>query len=843
MQPKKDGPAGISLPFEVNRSKAVTDDAVQSLYRTSERGQDGAFPLGTSAQFHSGADMVVDRNRPICAIAAGEVVAARNGVGPGEHPWGDTGFVLLRHPLDNDKCIYSLFLHLQREVLHPDRTKAGWLRRLLLDGAPAGGKPKWRVLGSFPTWNDEDRGRFSPANMHADKPLQAGIYDDEGSTVEGTGLYLKIKGRWIKASSGRKMQVKQLSPWTGFDLDDAASKNPIIATLRDGKVAIPDADKKDGRHRWTVEAGEPVGLARTYQGVPRVHWSVFWKNELFPTGPLTGKEFGPTDKVKLSEVYLTEERGDVKHTEKLIEALDPQKKTIASMPHAIPKPGEVQLFYRTPEECWRSRYLAVKGLTEFALDVDAFLQQDRHQSHGDAEREQFKKNTQSFLFWKDLAQADDFPKDGKAVFVHPATAMRLMPALLPKPSLFKSNLESQEDVHDYWFIPSTPDREARDHRLWMPPPRAGNEVEFLIDGRETYRAMLKAMKTAWGRGTFIYLANWWVNYDFGLDQDGGTTLKSVLQVAALSGCMVRALFWDRTTQASQNTAEAAFINMLPEGRGHAILDGRHHVVGTHHQKILCVYGNEGLISFCGGVDFNYDRVYGFGDTITGVEDSNDEVNARQPVFKGKAWSAGAPLLDLHCKIRGPAAYDLLEVFLKRYADHARASGKTILVPPRPSPVASSKVYTRIGATFGTSPNAVDTLFTPDDSVTQLIEQAADGPGATEILIAGRDRGVAHTRQTFPYSFAPHGRQSGRAQLLWAISSARYFIYFEDQYMVSREIAEALNAALKRGVLFILGVIPHQEISTDFEFEQLPPVRKTLFIEKVLKDIPFPQRRF
>ena len=57
MQPKKDGPAGISLPFEVNRSKAVTDDAVQSLYRTSERGQDGAFPLGTSAQFHSGADI------------------------------------------------------------------------------------------------------------------------------------------------------------------------------------------------------------------------------------------------------------------------------------------------------------------------------------------------------------------------------------------------------------------------------------------------------------------------------------------------------------------------------------------------------------------------------------------------------------------------------------------------------------------------------------------------------------------------------------------------------------------------------------------------------------------
>src|SRR5207245_11635241 len=95
------------------------------------------------------------------AIASGEVVAARIGVGPGEHPWGDTGFVLLRHPLDGNKSIYSLFVHLQRESLHPDRTNEGWLRRLLLGGAAAAGKPKWRVTADVPTWNDEDRGNVS----------------------------------------------------------------------------------------------------------------------------------------------------------------------------------------------------------------------------------------------------------------------------------------------------------------------------------------------------------------------------------------------------------------------------------------------------------------------------------------------------------------------------------------------------------------------------------------------------------------------------------------------------------------------------------------------------------
>src|SRR5882762_8748360 len=55
----------------------------------------------------TGADLLVERGKPICSIAYGEVVAARIGVGTGEHPWGDTGFVLLRHPLEGNKSIFS----------------------------------------------------------------------------------------------------------------------------------------------------------------------------------------------------------------------------------------------------------------------------------------------------------------------------------------------------------------------------------------------------------------------------------------------------------------------------------------------------------------------------------------------------------------------------------------------------------------------------------------------------------------------------------------------------------------------------------------------------------------
>jgi len=417
-----DATPAVRLPFAINKSTTVSVETLTSLYHSSERNREGAFPLGIAAQFHCGTDLLVERGKPICAIARGEVVAARIGAAPGEHPWGDTGFVLLRHPLEDKKSIYSLFVNLRREPLHPDRTQAGWLKRLLLDAVSTPGKPKWRVMAAAPTWKDEDKGKFSSANVQKDKPLQPGVYEEE----ERRGSYVKLKGQWVKVSKDGKGPVKQLSSWVDFNLEAAAEKSQIVAALKDGKVAVLDADKKDGKHRWTVRAGEPIGVAGMYLGSPRVHWSVFSKETVFSTGSLPEKEFGSKDEVKLKELELSDERGDVEHTKKLIEALDPGKKTLGKVPQQIPQPGEVELFYRMPEDCWRSRYLAVKGLTEFALDVDKFLQQDRYKSHTDEEREAFKKDVKDFLFWQDLASADEFPADGKAIFVHPATALRLM---------------------------------------------------------------------------------------------------------------------------------------------------------------------------------------------------------------------------------------------------------------------------------------------------------------------------------------------------------------------------------------------------------------------------------
>jgi len=73
----------------------------------------------------------------------------------------------------------------------------------------------------------------------------------------------------------------------------------------------------------------------------------------------------------------------------------------------------------------------VKALADFKLDVDKLVKQDRYKSHADGERRDFSQNAKSFLFWDQLSKAEDFPSDGKAVFVHPVTALRLMAQVRP----------------------------------------------------------------------------------------------------------------------------------------------------------------------------------------------------------------------------------------------------------------------------------------------------------------------------------------------------------------------------------------------------------------------------
>jgi phosphatidylserine/phosphatidylglycerophosphate/cardiolipin synthase-like enzyme len=271
---------------------------------------------------------------------------------------------------------------------------------------------------------------------------------------------------------------------------------------------------------------------------------------------------------------------------------------------------------------------------------------------------------------------------------------------------------------------------------------SNNRVVHLIRGRSAFDAMMRAMRTANAPGHFIYLLGWFMSDDFAVA--GGTTLRQLFTGASQAGVAVRAMLWDQPL--TQNTAEVDHINALP--RGAAILDNRTLNLGSHHQKVLIVNGTEGLYAFCGGVDFNPDRI------------GNPD---RKP---------GYPMHDVHSQIQGPAAFDLLQVFQQRWNDHpdhvnldARKGAPPMVSSP--APIRGATDWVQISRTYGNG-NA--------------------HRGIDSDNFGTRPRGYTFLR-------GRAGEQTVKHAILHAISQARRFIYLEDQYLVSLQIRDALIRAL------------------------------------------------
>lgn len=314
----------------------------------------------------------------------------------------------------------------------------------------------------------------------------------------------------------------------------------------------------------------------------------------------------------------------------------------------------------------------------------------------------------------------------------------------------------------------------------LPPVTEGNQVKYFIDAPETFREMVAAIRTATASGHFIYLLNWWVDDKLELlkNDEPGVTLGSLLQQALVKKVMIRAMFWDQQFSL-QNNAEADRINMSNNGNnGAAIVDSRGNEdtlplglenilplhFGSQHQKVLCVMGEQGLVTFCGGIDFNADRVK------SKVEDSS--------------VTKGASLHDVHCRILGPAAADVLQTFIQRWNDHPE--GQKHNRPPN------------LG---GKGPLIVLNALPP-----------SVGP---QIVQIGRTFG------RIGYGFAPNGETTAREIIRRAIRNAKRFIYTEDQYFVGNpEVLEDLTFALKQNQIRHLTIL-----LTHWKISDLPLVQR------------------
>ena len=237
---------------------------------------------------------------------------------------------------------------------------------------------------------------------------------------------------------------------------------------------------------------------------------------------------------------------------------------------------------------------------------------------------------------------------------------------------------------------------------------------FLLDGEATFEAIATAIATADSPDHFIYFLGWMVDTEFPLvdfkypggpqrtsnTPKAGQKLYELLGASRLKEVEIRALIWDNPLYPDEIKLALDRLNRLPNSKVFAdhhtyfpadsqrvlkyladsvkalyrglglrastdkeryyesvLLEpwGTYRNLGAHHDKVVIVNGRDGLIAFCGGLDFNSNRVT---KTINGRE-------YRFPSYH-----------DTACRLWGPAAYDVLQKFKRRWSNHPVAGSWT-----------------------------------------------------------------------------------------------------------------------------------------------------------------------
>ena len=351
------------------------------------------------------------------------------------------------------------------------------------------------------------------------------------------------------------------------------------------------------------------------------------------------------------------------------------------------------------------------------------------------------------------------------------------------------------------------------------PGATGNKADFLVDGTAAFKSIYDAIKTANKDGHYIYVMGWMLDAGMELIKgDPGSAFIKLLEDAAKKGAEVRILVWDNPipnayppeSYIQMNRNYIPMLNKLPNT--FAFIDDNTfataatqkflsqavpHIlkqvmkfqtifkeldlfftilkyaatknVGSHHDKVIIVKGEKGLISHCGGIDININRFEWY--------------QKQRCSFHKDTHSA---YHDTHIRVEGPAAYDILQKFIKRWDYHPTAKSKTLK------------------GRSETKPKEIKT-------------------------------GGFHWAKTVGTYNDPSGKDRDRSlkdAYLEILRNAQKYVYIEDQYLVSLDVAKELNKRIK-DPNFVCVVIVTQDCAETTDI-LIPLRRRSEFYKELIK---------
>ncbi|XVE71177.1 hypothetical protein DITRI_Ditri10aG0129900 [Diplodiscus trichospermus] len=299
----------------------------------------------------------------------------------------------------------------------------------------------------------------------------------------------------------------------------------------------------------------------------------------------------------------------------------------------------------------------------------------------------------------------------------------------------------------------------------------------------------------------IYITGWSVYTEITLIRDpgrpkpgGNLTLGELLKKKANEGVTVLMLIWDDRTSVEQlkkdglmATHDQETADYFKNTNVHCVLcprnpdDGKSIVQGfeigsmfTHHQKTVVVdseqprerSGKRAIVSFLGGIDLCDGRYDSQDHPLFKTLGTIHHEDFHQPNFAGSSIKKGGPREpwhDIHCKLEGPIAWDVLYNFEQRWK---KQGGADILIPRskldeitiQPSPVTSS-----------TDPETWNVqLFRSIDGGAAAGFPESPDDAAKLGLVSGKDAAIDRSIQD---------------AYINAIRRAKNFIYIENQYFL------------------------------------------------------------